>query len=248
MPGFARPVNIASAKETFIAPFDTIQSNSLQGALEEIVAEGPRWSNPSSDFEISSLQTSYIKSQTNNLSASVSNDGTLYVPKLNAFGSVVQVKTKRLDISTSVTTGVSGIEITDLRVSITPKFSNSLILCFFQIHGEGASTHEYLYTVYKNGVVPSGTYAGVNNVQGDVAWSGIAMALPYEIDYASTPFTQHFMYFDVPGVTTEINYAPGVKTSTGTSYIYYINRPVSSTGASSYEVGVSFAIAMEIVQ
>ena len=116
------------------------------------------------------------------------------------------------------------------------------------MHGEGASSHNYIFRVFKNGAVPTGTYAGFNNAAGDQHWSGIAMALPYETDYSSTPFTQNFMYYDFPGVTTPITYAPGVKESGGTSYVWYLNRTVGSTGTTNQENGVSLSIAWEIAQ
>ena len=175
----------------------------------------------------------------------VTNGHTLINP-----GSVIQCQVKRYDTATSYTTGtgVNGVEMTDLRVSITPKRSNSLIICQFQVHGEGASSHNYIFRVFKNGAVPSGTYAGYNTAAGDNQWSGIAMALPYESDYSTTPFTQNFMYYDYPGVTSAITYAPGIKESGGVSYVWYLNRTVSSTGTTNQENGVSLSIAWEIAQ
>jgi hypothetical protein len=165
-------------------------------------------------------------------------------------GSVVQCVVKRYDGQTSYTTGTStsGVEITDLRVSITPKYSNSLIYCIFQIFGEGQSTHDYIYRVFKNGAVPTGTYAGFNTVSGDQHYSGIAQALPYEGDYNSTPYATTMQYHDYPGTSgTAITYAPGVKDSYGTSRVYFVNRTVG-TPQNGYEVGVSFATAWEIAQ
>lgn len=175
----------------------------------------------------------------------VTNGHTLINP-----GSVIQCQVTRYDAATTYTTGtgLNGVELTDLRVSITPKRANSLIICQFQVHGEGASSHNYIFRVFKNGTVPAGTYAGYNTAAGDNHWSGIAMALPYETNYASTPFTQNFMYYDFPGVTSELTYAPGVKESGGVSYVWYLNRTVSSTGATNQENGVSLSIAWEIAQ
>ncbi len=175
----------------------------------------------------------------------VTNGHTLINP-----GSVIQCQVKRYDTATSYTTGtgLNGVEMTDLRVSITPKRSNSLIICQFQVHGEGASSHNYIFRVFKNGSVPAGTYAGYNTAAGDQQWSGIAMALPYETDYSSTPFTQNFMYYDFPGSTSPITYAPGIKESGGVSYVWYLNRTVSSTGTTNQENGVSLSIAWEIAQ
>ena len=165
-------------------------------------------------------------------------------------GSVVQCIVKRYDGQTSYTTGTStsGVEITDLRVTITPKYSNSLIYCIFQIFGEGQSTHDYIYRVFKNGTVPTGTYAGFNTTSGDLHYSGIAQALPYEGDYNSTPYATTMQYHDYPGTSgAAITYAPGVKDTYGTSRLFYVNRTVG-TPQNGYEVGVSFATAWEIAQ
>lgn len=165
-------------------------------------------------------------------------------------GNVVQCRITRYDTKTSVATGTSdGGEITGLRVSITPKFSNSMIICMFQIFGEGASSHNYIFRVFKNGSLPTGTYAGLNNETGNTNWSGIAMALPYESDHDSTPHQSVFYYHDFPGSTNAVTYAPAIKnTDGGGSYTYYVNRSVNSSQSNSYENGVSFSIAWEIAQ
>jgi hypothetical protein len=170
--------------------------------------------------------------------------------KLILPGTVLQCKITRYDGLSSYATGTSasGVEITDLRVSITPQSATSMILCQFFCFGEGASTHNYLYNVYKDGSVPGGTYAGYNKTNGNQTYSAIAMAVPYEGDYNSTPFGTTFFYHDFPGDTNTHTYAPGIKESGGTNYTWYVNRTVGSTGSASYENGVSFSIAWEIAQ
>lgn len=165
--------------------------------------------------------------------------------------SIEQVQVTRVDIplSYTVSSAAAGTNMTDLAVTIVPKFSSSIILCFFQIHGEGATTHDWIYSVNRSGsqtalyhsYPPHNSFAGLN------AWSGIAQALPYETDYNSTPFTKLFMYYDIARSTSSRTYAPTIKSSTGVSYVYYVNRTLgSATGASAHEVGVSYSVAMEI--
>jgi hypothetical protein len=165
-------------------------------------------------------------------------------------GTVLQCQITRYDGLTTYATGTSasGVELSVLRVSITPKVATSMILCQFFSFGEGASTHNYVYNVYKDGAVPTGTYAGYNTTNGNQTYSGIAMALPYETDYNSTPFGTTFFYHDFPGDTSAHTYAPGVKESSGTNYTWYVNRTVGSAGAGGSENGVSFSIAWEIAQ
>jgi hypothetical protein len=164
-------------------------------------------------------------------------------------GSVIQCVIKRYDTPTTYTTGNSlgGVEFRDMRVSIKPKKSTSMIMCSFQVHGEGGSTHDYVMTVFKNGAVPDGPYAGYNNRADRNFWSGYAMPLPYEGDYNSTPFTSQIKYFDFPKTTALLTYAPGVQNTAGTSYTWYLNRTVGAS-QNGYETGVSFAMAWEIAQ
>ena len=169
-------------------------------------------------------------------------------------GNVVQCRVTRYDVRTSVAFGTSanGVELTGLRVSITPKFSTSMIVCQFQIFGEGTTNaHNYLFNVYKNGSVPTtGSYLGYNSEGGNTSWSGIAMVQSYDSsgNSESTPSTRMFMYHDFPNTTNAIIYAPGIKDSNASNYNFYINRPVSSSGEGSYEVGVSYSTVWEIAQ
>lgn len=169
-------------------------------------------------------------------------------------GNVVQCKVTRYDGQTSASTGtgVDGVELTVMRTSITPKFSNSIILCQFQIHSEiSGNDWDAMFTVYKNGVVPTGTYAGFNTVVGNALWSGLSMTNPYDStnNVSSTPYTQSFVYHDFPGTTNTLTYAPGIKTSNaGAIKTIYVNRTVDSLGTTSLEAGVSFATIWEIAQ
>jgi len=169
--------------------------------------------------------------------------GNVYIP-----GSVVQCQVKRTDTQLAYACSGTGTEFTDLRVSITPKFANSLILCQFQIFGEGGSGHDWTMKLFKNGSIPAGTYAGYNTIQGNQVWSGITAPMVYESDYNSTPQTSTMLYHDFPGSTTAVTYAPGANQSGGSAWTYYVNRTVGSLGSGSYEVGVSFSIAWEIAQ
>lgn len=168
---------------------------------------------------------------------------SMYLP-----GSVVQCKVNRVDTQLVYSCAATGSEFTDLRVSITPKFANSMILCQFMLFGEGGSTHDWIMRVWKNAAVPVGAYAGYNSVQGNQVWSGIAMPLVYETDYSTTPQTANMLYHDFPGSTLPITYAPGAGHSSGTALSYYVNRTLNSLGTSGQEAGISMSIAWEIAQ
>ena len=168
-------------------------------------------------------------------------------------GNVVQCRVTRYDAQTSGSTGTGndGAELTGMRVSITPKFSNSMILCQFQVHLEmNTAEWDAMFTVYRNSAVPTGTYAGFNTVVGNALWSGLAVTASYDgVNNASTtPYTQSFIYHDFPETLNTLTYAPGIKTSDPTAKTFYINRTTSSTGANSNECGVSFSTVWEIAQ
>jgi hypothetical protein len=168
-------------------------------------------------------------------------------------GNVVQCRVTRYDTQVSLTTGtgVSGIEITGMQVSITPKFINSMIICQFQIHGEGSSgEHNLMFNVYRNGSIPTGTYSAFNTVAGNNIWSGVSMATIYDSaqNSDSTPTTQTFFYHDFPNTNSNLIYSPGVKSTDGTSRTFVVNRSIGSLGGSASEVGISYSMVWEIAQ
>jgi hypothetical protein len=170
--------------------------------------------------------------------------GSIYYPN-----SIIQTITSRYDAQVSLATGTetSGVEITGMRTSITPKFSNSMILCQFQIFHE-PSTIDNIFRVFKNGLLIEGFFPSYNKTIGNQHWSGISMVGSYEADYSSTPVTTLFYYHDFPMTTSTISYSPAIKNSTGANVTVTINRPIGSAGASAYEVGVSYTTLWEITQ
>lgn len=165
---------------------------------------------------------------------------------LIAPGHVIQAKVMRVDTPVAYSVGTAGTEMTDMRILITPKRADSMIFCQFMMFGEGSGTHEYMYRIFKNGAQATGSYPGYNSVQGTNYWSGLSMAIGYETDYNSTPDTRTFFYFDYPGSTASVTYAPALVNSGGSSSTWYMNRTAGSTGTGSYETGVSIGIIWEI--
>lgn len=162
--------------------------------------------------------------------------------------SIIQTVTTRYDaqVSLATGTGTSGVEISGMRARISPRFLNSIILCQFQVFAETPSI-DNIYRVFKNGNLIEFPQPSFNSVIGNQHWSGISMIGYYETDYNSTPFTTLFYYYDVPGTTSEIFYAPAIKNSSGSNVTITINRTIGAT-ASAYEVGVSYTTLWEIAQ
>lgn len=179
------------------------------------------------------------------------NGNTITIPsghKLYAPGTVVQVKTVRTEARNTYsapTTG-DGTTVTDLNLTITPKFSNSLLIAQWMFNGE--LHHDSVILVHRNGsLITTSGEAGFNATAGNSRWSGFS-PVPYDTDVASTPQNMFIQYFSTAGSTSSMTFAPAVRGSGGTAYTFYLNRAASSAGADVYEVSVSTGIIWEIAQ
>jgi len=164
-------------------------------------------------------------------------------------GGIVQAIYARTDATNSYAAPVSGdgTTILDLGVSIVPKLSNSLILLRFMINGE--VHYDTVFTLHMNGrIITEAGYQGYNNQAGNARWSGVSSP-PYDAnDQNSTQFQNFIQYYIPAGGTNPRTYAPAIRSASGTAYTLYLNRTIGSTGADSYEVAISTAVAMEIAQ
>ena len=174
--------------------------------------------------------------------------GTITVPsghKLYAPGSVVQVARTRTSARSAYGYNSDAI-LSDLNVSITPKFSNSLLLVQWQVSYE--TDYNSVFRVYRDGgLVTTSGYQGYNENDGNT-WSGVATS-GFDNDLASTPnnsFIQHFVPANSTSATT-LQLAIRHSNSAGSS-TFYQNRTMSSTGTTAYEVMVSNAVIWEIAQ
>ncbi len=163
-------------------------------------------------------------------------------------GMVVQVQFKRSDLRTSYsapTTG-NGTTISELAISITPKFSNSLLLMRWMINGE--SSNNAVYLIHDGGsLITTAGYQGYNKQSGNSAWSGVASA-PYDLNDDSTPSNMFLQYAIVSGSTATRTFAPAIRSSGASATNLFLNRTVASTGADAYETMVSTGVIMEIAQ
>jgi hypothetical protein len=175
---------------------------------------------------------------------------TLDYTKFGFAGHVVQTLVNRYDPrpgwSAPTSTG-GGTLVTSNRLTITPKYSNSLIICEWRMHGEGGS-HDQGFRVARNGsVITSGAYAGINTDTGNNNHSFIESSW-YDADDNSTPMICAFLYYDVPGSTATVYYDPVVASTDGGTRTYFQNRPIGSGGQNNHENGISIGRITEIRQ
>ncbi len=161
----------------------------------------------------------------------------------NRVNTVIQVvNTFVTERSTWGYSHTSPVIVTPLNAVITPKFSNSKIVVFWQINGE--MHHDSTVQITKNGsIAPNGTNTADSNY-----WSGYSV-LPYDPDKDTTPNVLNLQYVDNNvGTTAAVTYGIQFRYSSGTSSTFFLNRPWNSTGGDNRELGTSNAIIMEIAQ
>jgi hypothetical protein len=179
----------------------------------------------------------------NNNVITVPSGHTLYAP-----GSVVQVQTVRSDARVTISSPNSGdgITITQLNLSITPRFPNSKLIMQWMINGEQHQDNVFL--IHRNGsLITTAGATGYNSEAGNVRWSGIASGA-YDQNESSTP-SNFFIQYEIPsGSTSTQVFAPATKASSTSSFTFYLNRTFSFAGQDAYESLVSTGIIWEIAQ
>jgi len=146
--------------------------------------------------------------------------------------------------SYTCTTSGNGTEVTPLALTITPQYSNSLLLMQWHINGEYYWNN--LFVIHKNGNLIANTgYEGYNSQAGNQAWSGIANG-QYDNNQSTTPENFSIIYAIPADTAEEQTFTPAVRGAA--TNLFYLNRTQSSTGADSNETLVSSGIIMEIRQ
>jgi hypothetical protein len=164
------------------------------------------------------------------------------------FGTVLQVQTVRSDARTTISSNNSGngTTITQLSLSITPKFANSKLIMQWMINGEHQQDNVFL--IHKNGsLITTAGETGYNAESGNVRWSGIAAGF-YDQNESSTPSNWFIQYECVSGSTTPQVFAPATRSSVATSYTFFLNRTFASLGTDNQETLVSNGTIWEIAQ
>ena len=177
-------------------------------------------------------------------------NATLEKQKFGFSGAVLQTIMVRYDSRPSYSNpgGTSATVVGPLRLTITPTYSSSLIICEWRIHGE-STDHNFGWRVHKNGsLVTTSGYQGYNNNSGNNNHSFITHE-GYDTDNNSTPHVYTMLYYDKPNTTSSVYYEPACSASRGgNSGSFRINRTAGSAGQTNHENGVSWGRIMEIRQ
>lgn len=163
-------------------------------------------------------------------------------------GQVVQVFTVRTDLRTaytSLTTG-NGTTISALNLTITPKYSSSLLIMEWMINCE--VNNDNVFLIHQDGnLITTSAFEGYNNRAGNQRWSGYAGAY-YDQDDAST-MSNYYILYSIPAINlSQRTYAPAVRMGGPTQYTFTLNKTIANQGADAYENTVSTGMIMEIQQ
>ena len=193
---------------------------------------------------MSELSVGQLKGLTaNNNVISVPSGHTLYAP-----GSVVQVQTVRSDARVTFASNASGSAtgITQLNLTITPKFANSRLIIQWMINADVNENN--IFVIHKNGsLITTAGEAGYNLEAGNNRWSGVVSAI-YDTDVLSTLENYFIQYSCVSGSTETQTFAPAIKGSSPTNYTLFFNRTGAQLGQDNYENTISTGIIWEIAQ
>jgi len=186
--------------------------------------------------------------ETNANTVAIAAGHMLSTPKLYSPGSVVQVQTIRSDSRVTMTAGASGsfTNISQLAITITPKFNNSKLVMQWVINGE--IQHDAVFLVIKNGaLITTAGETSYNSEAGNTNWSGMS-ASDYDQNQDSTPATYNLQYFGTTTSTSAVTFSPAVKTSNTATATFSLNRTIGSSGGDNHENMVSTGIIWEIAQ
>ncbi len=171
--------------------------------------------------------------------------GTALGLSTSAFGGIkgtpVQMQVARTDTRTTISAPNDGQnEITQTAISITPKFTSSIIVLKWMCSGE---VHQDVgFRIYKNGTLWK------SSTQTNSRW-GVYVNGWYDANESSTMSNWYINAFDTDTEAgVENTYSLAVGTTNTSGYTFYLNRTVGSGGQNSYENGCTVMTAMEVTR
>ena len=157
---------------------------------------------------------------------------------LMSSGAVVQTVSKRVDTMSTWTAPIgTNTIVSDLDLTITPKYSTSRILITYMI-----SFEMFYNTVFRLG--RNGVEIVRNNTDAN-RWSGWVNP-GYDVDDASTPRTNFYVWVDSPATVAATTYNLMISSSDSAARTLALNRATNSWGADNYETGISYVMLQEI--
>lgn len=134
----------------------------------------------------------------------------------------------------------NGLEVYPLRLSITPKNANNILIMEWMLGGEAHQNVGFL--VHRNGsLITTAGEQAYNNDAGNVRYSTVGVGW-YDANNDTTPANNRLTYQCVAGSTETRTYAPAVRSTYATEVGYRMNRYYTTAD----EFNTSYGFIMEI--
>jgi len=160
-------------------------------------------------------------------------------------GTVLQTVHKQSLTTSSLTSDSGGNQISALSTNITPKSSSSKFLITVTICGEFSNSGQPYNSMFSISRTIGGTHTElVASSTGNRTAGIMTPTISFQVNASSTMEAASYQYVDSPNTTSQITYAPRVKSNT--SNTFYLNRTVSDTNNADYERGTSTIVIQEI--
>lgn len=164
-------------------------------------------------------------------------------------GSIVQIQhTQFTSTNTYSIDASSDAVITDLEVTITPVYSDSIMMLDAYVYGEASDTsftHDAVWFFYKS--VGGGADTKLAHPTAGSRNVGVgSMAISYQQQSANTPDHVIYRYFDTVSSTSSHTYKVGVGNGRAGAVTWYLNQIVSTSDARTSERMVSNITVTEI--
>ena len=157
---------------------------------------------------------------------------------LTSFTNQTSAGTHRLLLAANAADSTSHVS-----VAITPSSTSSKILLLAHVMYEGTTApHEYLWSFHRDTTFIGAPASGSNRRRGI---SSAAENYSAAQDTSSTPESVSYQFVDSPNSTSAITYCVSYNTSTLSGSVH-LNSATVNSDSTSYELGVSSIIAMEI--
>jgi hypothetical protein len=163
-------------------------------------------------------------------------------------GQVVQARYFRTDVraSYSVSQSGDGNRITDLNISITPKFTTSLLVMQWMLNGE--NHQDAVFLVHRdNALITTASSPGYNSALGNTRISGIASAF-YDQNEDSTPSNWFLQYATIAGSLSPTVFSLAIRSSGPNDRTFALNRTLANSTGDNHESMISTGTIWEIAQ
>lgn len=164
-------------------------------------------------------------------------------------GAIAQFGVKRTDaqVTYSSLTSGNGTTISELALTVTPRYGDSTIILEYMINCEYDEDWQNVLLMHRDGALITSHPPGYNYEAGNQRWSGLSIGGSYDENNDSTPNHVKLMFITPASGTATRTYAPATRDTTANGSTMYLNRTLTAGSGNFYERMVSYAMFMEVL-